>query len=211
MITEVRTKGATRDPAIRYSYPAPPPSKNAAPQQARGTPRPRTAKTNVRKPKRGDARRWARAGSGFGAVSNVRARRRRVAGPPFAAFWVVSFFPPRGEAHFSLIFPLASFLLFFYPFWRAGGVAMLRMCRRLAMKYADLELTTRGEFPHGMKEPGFVKKLDQNIPWYFSTYRSMYHWPITGDNWSDLNEAEKRHDLHMFYTLAWWKLGEGSL
>jgi hypothetical protein len=86
---------------------------------------------------------------------------------------------------------------------------MLRLTARRAMKYADLEITTRGEFPHGMKTPQFVKKLDKNIPWYFHTFQSMYHWPVLGDNWSDLNEADRYHDLHMFYTLAWWKLGEG--
>lgn len=86
---------------------------------------------------------------------------------------------------------------------------MLRKVAALRMKYANLELTTRGEFPHGMKEPGMVRQLDKNIPWYFSTYRTMYHWPVLGDNWSDLNEPEKHHDLHMYYTLAWWKLGEG--
>ena len=85
---------------------------------------------------------------------------------------------------------------------------MLRKCAVSRMKYANLELTTRGEFPHGMKEPGFVNKLDRNIPWYFSTYQSMYHWPKAG-GFSDLNEEEKHHDLQMYYTLAWWKMGEG--
>ncbi|CUG91093.1 Hypothetical protein, putative [Bodo saltans] len=86
---------------------------------------------------------------------------------------------------------------------------MLRRSPLFRMKYANLELTTRGEFPHGMKEPGFVRKLDKNLPWYFATYRTMHHWPALGDNWSDLNESEKHNDLHMYYTLAWWKLGEG--
>jgi hypothetical protein len=86
---------------------------------------------------------------------------------------------------------------------------LMRASRRSLMKYANLELTTRGEFPHGMKEPGFVRKLDRNIPWYFNCHRSTYHWPGAGENWSDLNETEKHHDLHMYYTLAWWKLGEG--
>lgn len=77
------------------------------------------------------------------------------------------------------------------------------------MKYANLELTTRGYFPHGMEEPQPIKKMDQNIPWYFSIYNTMYHWPVTGDNWSDLNEEERYNDLNMYYTLAWWKMGEG--
>lgn len=86
---------------------------------------------------------------------------------------------------------------------------MLRRTVARRMKYADLELVTRGEFPHGMKEPQWIKKSDQNIPWYFSTVRTTYVWPVLGDNWSDLGEEDKHHDLHMFYTLAWWKLGEG--
>jgi hypothetical protein len=77
------------------------------------------------------------------------------------------------------------------------------------MKYADLELTNRGEFPHDLRAPQFVNQLDKNIPWYFSTFTSMYHWPVLGDNWSDLKAPEKEGDVHMFYTLAWWKLGEG--
>ncbi len=88
---------------------------------------------------------------------------------------------------------------------------MLRSTRRHFMKYADLELTTRGEFPHGMKHPQFVKKLDKNIPMYFNTFRSMYHYPAHGDNWDDLQSKDREHDLHMFYTLAWWKLGEGIM
>ena len=79
------------------------------------------------------------------------------------------------------------------------------------MKYGDFEITTRGEFPHGLKEPAWIKKSDQNIPWYFSTWRTNHMWPITGDGWNDLENDEKRHDLHMFYTLAWWKLGEGIM
>ena len=86
---------------------------------------------------------------------------------------------------------------------------MLRVTSRRSMRYANLEFVTRGEFPHGMKEPKSIRSVDKNLPWYFSTYRSMYHWPALGDNWSDLNESDKHHDLHMFYTLAWWKLGEG--
>jgi hypothetical protein len=77
------------------------------------------------------------------------------------------------------------------------------------MKYADLELTNRGPMPHGMEMPQPVKKLDKNLPWYFTTFRSMYHYPVLGDNWDDLDSKRKEHDLHMFYTLAWWKLGEG--
>jgi hypothetical protein len=77
------------------------------------------------------------------------------------------------------------------------------------MKYGDFEFATRGEFPHGLREPAHVKKLDKNIPWYFSSFRSVQMWPVLGDNWSDLQEDSKRHDFHMFYTLAWWKLGEG--
>ena len=83
----------------------------------------------------------------------------------------------------------------------ASGVAQ--------MKYADLELPNRGEFPHGLKAPQAIVKTDKNVPWYFHTFRSVYHWPVLGDNWSDQNESEKEHDIHMFYTLAWWKLGEG--
>lgn len=79
----------------------------------------------------------------------------------------------------------------------------------LRMKYADLELTNRGEFPHDLKHPQTVAKLDKNLPWYFHTFRSVYHWPVLGDNWSDLREPERDNDVHMFYTLAWWKLGEG--
>lgn len=86
---------------------------------------------------------------------------------------------------------------------------MLRRCLTRRMKYADLELTTRGEFPHGMREPGMVAKLDKNVPWYFSMYKSMYHFPKEGDGWSDLNEGDKHHDLQMYYTLAWWRMGEG--
>ncbi len=86
---------------------------------------------------------------------------------------------------------------------------MLRCTRHRMMKYADLELTTRGEFPHGLKHPSFVKKLDKNIPFYFNSYRSNYHYPALGDNWDDLGSQQREHDLHMFYTLAWWKLGEG--
>lgn len=54
-----------------------------------------------------------------------------------------------------------------------------------------------------------VRKLDRNMPWYFANYQTMHHWPVTGDGWSDLNEQDKHHDLHMYYTLAWWKMGEG--
>ena len=86
---------------------------------------------------------------------------------------------------------------------------MLRRSATRMMKYADLEMASRGEFPHGMQEPAFIKKMDKNLPWYFTTYRSMHHWPAYGDSWSDLNEEEKQHDWHMYYTLAWWKMGEG--
>ena len=85
---------------------------------------------------------------------------------------------------------------------------MLRTIVR-RMKYADFEITTRGEFPHALQEPEYVKKLDKNIPHYFTLFRSSYMWPVAGSGWTDLNEEEKRHDLHMYYTLAWWKLGEG--
>ena len=77
------------------------------------------------------------------------------------------------------------------------------------MKYANLEITNRGEFPHGLKAPAYINKSDKNMPMYFSNFRSMYHWPVLGDNWSDMDTERKEHDIHMFYTLAWWKLGEG--
>jgi hypothetical protein len=80
------------------------------------------------------------------------------------------------------------------------------------MKYADLELSTRGDFPHGMTPPGLVPKMDQNLPQYFHTWSSTYLWPANnraGDQWDDLQQETKHHDLHMYYTLAWWKLGEG--
>ena len=86
---------------------------------------------------------------------------------------------------------------------------MLRRTLPMCMKYADFEIVTRGEFPHGMKEPEMVKMMDKHIPEYFIHHRSQNLWPVMGDGWTDLNEGEKRHDLHMFYTLAWWKLGEG--
>lgn len=77
------------------------------------------------------------------------------------------------------------------------------------MKYADLELAVRGEFPHGLRPPGFIERLDKNTPWYFQSTRHMHLWPALGDNWSDLKEPEKAHDISVFYTLAWWKMGEG--
>lgn len=93
----------------------------------------------------------------------------------------------------------------------------LRATPVAAMKYADLELATRGEFPHGMQHPQWIKRNDKNIPWYFTTMRHVYHWPALGDNWDDKGGIDgpgpwargKAHDMHMFYTLAWWKLGEG--
>ena len=75
------------------------------------------------------------------------------------------------------------------------------------MRYADLELPTRGEFPHGLENPGFVRKLDKNLPWYFTHYRSMHIWPRDGDGWDDMQTENTQGDLHMYYTLAWWKLG----
>jgi hypothetical protein len=88
---------------------------------------------------------------------------------------------------------------------------MLRRTISHGMKYSNLELTTRGEFPHGMSAPGFVPKLDKNIPGFYRTYRSMYFWPVLGDNWDAMDTEDKHHDLHMFYTLAWWKMGEGIM
>lgn len=90
---------------------------------------------------------------------------------------------------------------------RCGGA--FRPTTVALMKYANLELPNRGEFPHGLKSPQFVDKLDKNIPQYFHTFQSMYLWPVLGDNWDDLESEKRGHDMHMFYTLAWWKLGEG--
>ena len=75
------------------------------------------------------------------------------------------------------------------------------------MRYADLELPTRGDFPHGLENPGFIRKMDKNLPWYFTHYRTMHIWPRDGDGWDDLQSEQRQADLHMYYTLAWWKLG----
>uniref|UniRef100_A0A7S1QU53 Uncharacterized protein n=1 Tax=Neobodo designis TaxID=312471 RepID=A0A7S1QU53_NEODS len=92
---------------------------------------------------------------------------------------------------------------------RRQGCAIGAPTAAALMKYANLEITNRGEFPHGLNVPNAIDKPDQNIPQYFYTFQSVYHWPVLGDNWNDLDSEKKEHDIHMFYTLAWWKLGEG--
>ena len=92
-----------------------------------------------------------------------------------------------------------------------GALQVTRLCLANTfpyhMRYADLELPTRGEFPHGLESPQYIKKMDKNLPWYFTHYRAMHIWPRDGDGWDDLNAEERHGDLHMYYTLAWWKLG----